>query len=279
MKDSLKEHVQQITELPTVPLIAQEILSLVNSKNISVEKLEKIIQNDPAISAKILSVANSAFFRVKDPTRTLNNAIIRVGFDNVKNVAIGVSLMSVFYEKRYGAAIDYQKIFNHSVTVGFIAKLISNNLRLSISDEVVVNGMLHDIGFMVLNRFFSEQYKEVLERCKKGESLLNAEVAVMEFNHTDIGAWLSEKWGLPGSISDAIQFHHSPAFAKKNSKHVAVIHIADYITTNEIQGPVNEDPDYPLDHSALETLGMSESDLSDMEAKIRDDSESGGFFI
>ncbi len=279
MNDSLKEHVQQITELPTVPIIAQEVLNLVNSDSISVEKLETIIQNDPAISAKILSVANSAFFRVKESTKTLNNAIIRVGFDNVKNVAIGVSLMSVFYEKKHGKAIDYQRIFNHSVSVGFISKLLSDNLKLSISDEVVINGMLHDLGYMVLNRFFSDKYENVLKRMEKEESLLDAEKAVLDFSHADIGAWLADKWNLPASVSDAILNHHTPSLAKKNSKSAAVIHIADYITTRDIQGPIDKDPNYPFDHSALESLGISEKDLGDIESKIRENSFSSDFFM
>ena len=279
MNDSLKEHVQQITELPTIPIIAQEVLTLVNSKSISVEKLETIIQNDPAIAAKILSVANSAFFRVKETTKTLSNAISRVGFDNVKNVAIGVSLMSVFYEKKHGKAIDYQRIFNHSVSVGFIAKLLSDNLKLSISDEVVINGMLHDLGYMVLNRFFSEKYEDVLKRLEKEGSLLEAEKAVLDFNHADIGAWLADKWNLPASVSDAILHHHTPSLAKKNSKSAAVIHIADYITTRDIQGPIDKDPNYPFDHSALESLGISEKDLGDIESKIRENSFSSDFFM
>lgn len=279
MNDSLKEHVQQITELPTIPIIAQEVLALVNSSSISVEKLETIIQNDPAIAAKILSVANSAFFRVKETTKTLSNAISRVGFDNVKNVAIGVSLMSVFYEKKHGKAIDYQRIFNHSVSVGFIAKLLSDNLKLSISDEVVINGMLHDLGYMVLNRFFSEKYEDVLKRLEKEGSLLEAEKAVLDFNHADIGAWLADKWNLPASVSDAILHHHTPSLAKKNSKSAAVIHIADYITTRDIQGPIDKDPNYPFDHSALESLGISEKDLGDIESKIRENSFSSDFFM
>ncbi len=279
MNDSLKEHVQQITELPTIPIIAQEVLALVNNSSISVEKLETIIQNDPAISAKILSVANSAFFRVKETTKTLSNAISRVGFDNVKNVAIGVSLMSVFYEKKHGKAIDYQRIFNHSVSVGFISKLLSDNLKLSISDEVVINGMLHDLGYMVLNRFFSDKYEDVLKRMEKEESLLEAEKAVLDFSHADIGAWLADKWNLPASVSDAILHHHTPSLAKKNSKSAAVIHIADYITTRDIQGPIDKDPNYPFDHSALESLGISEKDLGDIESKIMENSFSPDFFM
>src|SRR5512139_3028347 len=98
MSDSLKQHVQQITQLPTIPVVAQEILKLVHDELTSVDKLDNIIENDPPITAKILSVANSAFFGYKTPTKNIHNAILRIGFNNVRDIALGVSLMTVFEE-------------------------------------------------------------------------------------------------------------------------------------------------------------------------------------
>ena len=83
MNDSLRLHVQQITKLPTIPVIAQEILSLVGDYKTSVAELERIVQKDPSISAKLLSVANTVFFGFKIPTTTISNAIVRIGFNNV----------------------------------------------------------------------------------------------------------------------------------------------------------------------------------------------------
>ncbi len=275
MIESLKKYVEQITELPTVPLIAREILGIVDNKLTSVDSLEKIIQNDPAICAKILSVANSVFFRIKEPARTLNSAIIRIGFNNVKNIAVGVSLMTVLDDGKRAEAFDYQRVFNHSVTVGFIAKLLSGNLKQNIPEEIVVNGMLHDLGLLILNRYFSDDYKKVLKRMGKKYSLLEAEKAVLGFNHTDIGAWLAGKWNLPRSISDTVLYHHSPSLVKKKLKGMAVIHLADYLTTRNILSPIRSDPGYPLDHSSLDILGMSESDLHDIETEIEAGSFSG----
>ena len=88
MNESLKSLVEKIKKLPTIPVVAHEILSLIRDDLVALNKLEKIVENDPAISAKIMSVANSAFYGYKTPARTLDNALMRIGFNSVKNIAL-----------------------------------------------------------------------------------------------------------------------------------------------------------------------------------------------
>lgn len=95
MSGSLEDYVRQITKLPTISVIAREILGLVDNNKVSVERLEGIVEKDPSIAAKILSVATSSFFVFNIPATTISNAIIRIGFNNVKNIALGISLMTV----------------------------------------------------------------------------------------------------------------------------------------------------------------------------------------
>ena len=273
MNDSLKYHVQKITKLPTLPVIAQEILRLVDAEQLSVEKLENIVQNDPAISGKILSVANSSFFGLSASTKTLTSAIMRIGFNNVKNIALGVSLISIMKDEKAGKIFDYQRLFNHSVSVGFVARIIAKDLKLKISEEMLMDGLLHDLGYLVMNNYFADTYKEVISLIEKNTPLLDAEMKVLDFTHADIGAWLAEEWKLPGSILDSVMYHHRPSQAIKNHKRVAVIHLSDYLTTKSVIGPTESDPHYPLDHSSLELLGISESDLADIEARV-----SGGVY-
>jgi putative nucleotidyltransferase with HDIG domain len=268
MSESLKLYVQKITKLPTIPIIAQEILNLVDNDLISVSKLEKIVENDPAISAKILSVANSAFFGLKEPTSTLSNAIMRVGFSSVRNIALGISLMTVLGDEKKKKVFDYQRIFNHSVSVGFVASLLCKHLKLDIAEEVLMHGMLHDIGYLVLNRYFFESYLKVLNTFEQGNSILEAEKTVLDFTHAEIGNWLAEKWKLPAAILDTTIYHHTPSLAKNNFKLVAITHIADYLTTKNILGPFEKDPDYPFDYSSLDALGISENRLKDLEEKL-----------
>ncbi len=269
MSDSLKQYVQQITQLPTIPVIAQEILKLVHDEFTSVDKLDNIIENDPPITAKILSVANSAFFGYKTTTRTIHDAILRIGFNNVKDVALGVSLMTVFEEEEGRVrAFDYQRIFNHSVTVGAVAQLISKDLKMKFTEEIFMNGILHDLGYLVLNKYFPDTYMQVLGLFEKGKNLLEAEKEVFDFTHAEIGAWLAEKWNLPEGVLETILYHHNPSLAKKNLERAAVIHIADYIVSRGIFTVIKDNPNYPLDSSSLSILEISEDYLKKVEGKI-----------
>ncbi len=268
MNDSMRLYVQKITKLPTLPVIAQEILGLVNNDLITVDKLEKIIENDPAITAKVLSVSNSAYFGMKTPTKSLGNAIMRIGFNNVKNIAIGVSLMTVMADGRKDRALDYNRIFNHSVTVGFIARMITREIKCGVSEEILMDGILHDIGYLVLCRFFSEDYMKVLEDYQQSGSVLQSEEAVLGFTHAEIGHWLAEKWKLPANVMDTILYHHNPSTANKNLKRVAVIHIADYITSKSMLSATKESPNYPLDPEAMSILDLSEDTFNSLEEKI-----------
>ncbi|HDH06115.1 MAG TPA: HDOD domain-containing protein [Nitrospirae bacterium] len=278
VNDSLKFYVRKITKLPTLPVIAQEILAIIDDDLIPVNKLEKIIENDPAISAKIVSVANSAFFGFRTPAGTLNNAIMRIGFKNVKNIALAISLMTVLENGKYKSALDYRRVFNHSVSVGFIAKLISAELIPAISEELLINGMLHDIGFLALSRFFPDAYLNVLNEFDKDGTLLEAEKKILSFTHADIGNWLAEKWNLPETVLNTTLHHHTPSLAKNNLQHLAIVHIADYITTRSILSATGKDPYYPFDSSCLDMLGMSDNDFADIEARVKDGSLLSGLF-
>lgn len=268
MNDSLEHYVRQITKLPTVPVIAREILGLVDDNKVSVERLEGIVEKDPSIAAKILSVANSSFFGFNIPTTTISNAIIRIGFNNVRNIALGISLMTVLDDGKSEHRSYYQRIFKHSAAVGVIARFISEKIKLNISEEILFNGLLHDIGFLVLNRYFTDKFSQILNELDNRASLLEAEKAVLDFGHADVGKWLGEQWNLPETVLDSMLYHHCPADAKKNVKHVAVTHLADFITSRDILSVTHNSPDYPFDNSALEILGISDDDLMYIEANI-----------
>jgi putative nucleotidyltransferase with HDIG domain len=278
MNDSLKKHVQKITDLPTLPATAQRILAVVDDNLSSVRKLESVIENDPPIAAKILSVANSAFWGFNTPAKNLSTAIIRIGFNNVKNIAVGISLMTVLNGGRHRGSLGYERIFNHSVAVGFIASLISEKLKMGSAEEALISGMLHDIGFLVLSRYFPDSYEEVLQALKEDKGLIDAEIEVLNFTHADIGRWLAEKWNLPDAISDTISFHHMPSLAQVDAKQVAVVHLADYITTQHVLGVTRKDPRYVFDASCLDVLGMTETECNEIETQLRNGSLLSGLF-
>ncbi|MBI4683081.1 MAG: HDOD domain-containing protein [Nitrospirae bacterium] len=266
MGNILKSYVQKIKELPTLPVTAHEILHLTVDPLLSVDKLKHIVEKDPAIAAKILSVANSAFFGYPVRTTQLNDAIMRIGFNSVKSIAAGIAVLSFLDDGKKTA--DYKRLFNHSVSVGLTARFIANNLKLGMAEDILIDGLLHDLGYLVLLRSFPTIYQNILDSLENEKSLLKAEKGVLSCTHADVGFWLAEQWKLPGTILDANLYHHTPSLAKRNEKRLAIIHVADYIAAKNIFSPIEKDPDYPLDHVAFDILTISDSDLKDMEESI-----------
>lgn len=201
-----------------------------------------------------------------------------VGFDNVKNIAIGISLMTVLGDGKQGKSMDYQRIFNHSITVGFVARVVAKKLKMSSAEEVVMNGLLHDIGFLVLNLFFPDNYLKVMSIFEEGTPLLDAEKEVLDFTHADIGAWLAEQWDLPAAVIDSTRYHHSPSLAQKNVKQAALVHVADYIASNTILSASEKSPAYQIDEATFQVLGISEDGLRKIEADVSGMSFSGEIF-
>jgi HD-like signal output (HDOD) protein len=267
MGNTLKSRIQKIETLPTLPEIAHQILNLTNDPLLSVDELRNIVERDPAISAKILSVANSAFFGVSVQTNMLRDAIMRVGFNNVKNIAVGISVLTLFSDGKITS--EYKRLFNHSLTVGLTARWLAGNFKTIIAEDILIDGLLHDLGYLVLGRYFPEIYRDILSSFDSSTSLLDAEKDILGYTHADIGSMLAEQWNLPNTVLDTILYHHAPSLARRNAKRVAIIHIADYIVSKNIFSPIEKDPNYPFDHCSHDMLGISDNTLKDMEEEIR----------
>ena len=139
---------------------------------------------------------------------------------------------------------------------------------MSIADDILTEGLLHDLGYLILNKHFPDIYKQILQNLEYTHSILNAEREIMQHTHADIGFWLAEKWKLSDSILDTILYHHTPSLAKRNEKHVGIVHIADYITAKNIYSPIDKDQGYLLDQSSLEILKISDNDFNDIEQSV-----------
>ena len=267
MGDILKTYVQRIKELPTLPPIAHKILVLANDPLLSIDELMDIVEIDPAISAKILSVANSVFFGYPLRTTQLNDAIMRIGTNNVKSIAVGIAILSSLDSGKMNN--NYKRLYHHSICVGLTSQYIAANIRLSIADDILIDGLLHDLGYLALYKYFPDIYREILTSLKKGKPLLEAEKEILSYSHTDVGFWLADQWKLPSTMVDAVFYLHAPSLSRRNPKRSAIVHIADYIAAQKMLfSPVETVPGYPLDHSAFDILSISDGDLKDMEESI-----------
>ncbi|HET6516248.1 MAG TPA: HDOD domain-containing protein [Thermodesulfovibrionales bacterium] len=268
--------VERITRLPTVPYIAQEILNRMSDDMIAIDRLEEIIEHDPSISAKVLSVANSAFFRSANLVTTISDAIFRLGTRNTSSIALGIALLTAFESKNQDKPLKTQRVYSHSIAVGILARLLSRDFHFEYGDEIFACGILHDLGFLVLNTYFADEYRKVMDRFTEGGSLLEAETEVLGHTHPVIGAWLADNWDLPDVVLEAITYHHTPSLS--STRITSLIHIADYLVSKHSLRVMDKDPNYPLDPEALIRLDITEADLLDIEANIDREIFTGGIF-
>jgi len=211
--DDLRMSVSKIKALPTIPLVLTKILDLVEDQNSTIQDLERAIQSDQSITAKVLRLANSAFYGFPRKITTISKAIILIGFNSVKNIAIGVLVFEAFQCRKGKGAEEIEAGWVHAVEVAFGAKMLATKLRYAKAEEAFVGGLLHDIGKVVFVYSDYEQYLPVLEKAAaeaEWESHLAAERDLLGSTHTEIGEILGVHWQLPGPIVACIRLHHTP---------------------------------------------------------------------
>lgn len=278
MNDSLRLFVQKITKLPTIPVIARELLSLADDDNVSVDKLEQIVSRDPAIIAKIVGLSNAAFFGYKMTDSTISGAIQKIGFTNVKNISLGIALMTIFDNKHSKFAYDYGRIYRHSIATGIVASHLAATLKLTNVDDLFLCGMLHDIGLLLMNSYFPDLYCKAAEAARERKNLLESEILVLGFTHADIGAWIADTWHLSETVHEVILRHHTPSAASRHKQTVALIHLADYITCKKFFCMAEQNSYCAFDPLTMFLLGVSDKNLDEIESGIPDNLLGEGIF-
>jgi HD-like signal output (HDOD) protein len=202
--------ISQIGDLPTLPAVAGRINREMERESLNAKLLGEIIAGDTALAAKVLRLANSAFYGLQKQVTTLNKAVMILGFNTVKNLALSVSIYSLFKE-RPGSPIDVKGLWLHSLGCAVAAKIIAENLNKKLGEDAFLFGILHDIGKIVLINAMPQDYEKILlliqeRQIPEGD----AEMEVMGFNHQRFGSQMLEIWKFPDNIVQAVKYHHEP---------------------------------------------------------------------
>ncbi|MBN2331640.1 MAG: HDOD domain-containing protein [Deltaproteobacteria bacterium] len=208
-QEKLLEVINTIDELPTLPSVYQEIMSLIE-ENADFNRIVEVVEKDPAITAKVLQVANSAYFRNK--TASLKRAAVYIGLMNLKDIVLGCSVFQVLTGKQAGK-LSLENIWEHSLRSNQMVHQFYERVHdEKIDDTKASAGLLHDIGFLVMLRYFPEQFAAIMERHQHQPAvpLISIEQEVMGVNHAQLGAYLLNWWNMPQPIIEATLYHHEP---------------------------------------------------------------------
>jgi putative nucleotidyltransferase with HDIG domain len=259
----IKDKVQTILQLPALPVVAEEVVEMVENPKTSAAQLGKVISTDQGLTTKVLKIANSAFYGFPKRISTVDFAIIVLGFDALREIVISISLVSAL-QKKEDATFDTQRFWDHAIYTGVISRRLARDLGYRVTGEVFVGGLLHDMGMSVLQQHFNKEYKQIVEMVTTSETTWSeAEEKILGVKHSHIGGWLAERWNFPSALVEAVAQHHTPLEAKENPELVAIIHCADVIANRLIDEPMLHDRELEFQPGVLERLHLNDPLLLD----------------
>lgn len=237
-----RERIEQLHNLPTVPVIATQLLEIISEDKASVKQLLPIIENDPSLAIKILRVANSAYYGLFKNIDSLQQAVVLIGLSDLYNLVLGFSVIKSFSQHMENSTwLDWNYFWGHSVAVGSIAQLIKTEFRLPMIGNPYALGLLHDIGKLVLFQIARPEFMEALKIQEERKiSAVEAEMEVMGMDHAMAGAILAERWHLPESVIEAMANHHNST-PEESEYHgiIALITVADFLSHRMKKGFLN----------------------------------------
>lgn len=239
----VNDGIREISHIATLPEITLKIVALVEDPKSTAQDLHKVIANDPALCARILKVVNSSFYGLPGQIGSINRAIVMLGLNAVKNIAIAASLAKLFRGGDLTPSFSAKSLWMHSVVTAASCKMLADRMGFAVSDEAFLCGLIHDIGIMVEMQCDRNKLIEVIQRTgpdKTGvpaNDMLEAEDAVFGANHQLFGAGLCAKWKFPANFANVTGYHHRPMELANDLRTLpCIVYVGDRLAAEVAQG-------------------------------------------
>jgi HD-like signal output (HDOD) protein len=268
---ALQQKIEQITNLPTLPQIVVRILQIINDPDTSIKEIARAVSQDPPLSAKILRLANSAFYGMPRSVTSISNAIVLLGTKVIRTIVLSLTVFDMFPGNR-SSLFDRTAFWRHSTSCAFLCRFLAEQLEGVFpfyAEEAFCGGLLHDLGKVVMEQYLHEDFHQAIRHAKaKKISLYDAEMDALGYAHTDVAEWLTSNWELPASIQLAMVYHHTPSEVNQSKNLVALTHFADHLCYRlklsigvDFTGPA-------LDEKAVQSISISQEHIDRVSSQL-----------
>ncbi len=257
-EDVRKRINQKELKLPEIPSIVFELNDILSDPLSTADNLAQVVAKSPSLTAALLKIVNSSFYGFTSRIDTISRAVTIIGTREISSLALVICTITVF--KNIPKEIFSMKSFlKHCFACGLISRMLAANRNLPQTEQLFVAGLLHDIGRVIIYKYFPEQAKALLSQCMTSEKLLHREENnFLGCKHTDISRYVLQEWNFPSVLEDNIFYHHNP-MAANEPVHAAIVHLADIIVNGLGIGSSGEKFVPPLNNEAWEYLGLPSS--------------------
>ena len=236
LSNKVRKKLENIKELPSIPNVLTSVLNEIDNPDYNAKHIAKLIEQDQGLTARILKVANSPYYGLARTISTIDTAIILLGSNVIREILLALLLHKIF-TKTKSKMLNTKSFWKYSIFCGAASRFIARKMKYRIVSEAFVTALMHDIGILIEMDNFRNGFAKVRTLQKEqGYSIIEAELEVFECTHSDIGAWIAERWNFPEKIINALAFHHSPFY----------ISDAEEYAEDFVFNPVFADLKYPL---------------------------------
>lgn len=264
----IDEYAKKANQLFTLPDICLQLNQLIHQPNSSAKEIARLVSVDPAITVRILKIANSALYGFSANIGTVAQAIVVIGTEELYNIALATSAAATFGGVD-GKFIDLKEYWYLSVLGGVLAKEINRRKALGCGDSLFVAGLLHNIGLLIVLETNPEQAAKAVEPIDINQHSWEREQQVLGFTFADLGAALLRLWQVPQLLVDTVAYQHKPEQAGDSRMAASVVHAATRLASYLVSSKhVRLDPSLlsAVGDGALQRLAMTEEDLEEVVA-------------
>ena len=284
-QDPLIQKIQLfIDRMPSLSTTVAKVLEVCNSPRTSANDLNRVISLDPVLTGHVLKLINSAYYSLPNQISSLARAIIMLGLNTVKNLALSTAVIGALGKKSSFTTLPMDAFWAHSICVGVTAKAmaVARNVPSTEREEYFVAGMLHDLGKIPLNTCFAEDYGQALQLAAlEQSSLLKTEQLLVGVDHGVAGRLIGEKWRLSLAIIEGLAYHHAPEQASEEHRDlVATVALANlYANIYEIGSAGDLYPESAFLMGVLDIMGLKWVDLQPLQAIVNSEIDKAQVFL
>ncbi|UCD93471.1 MAG: HDOD domain-containing protein [Candidatus Zixiibacteriota bacterium] len=268
-EEILQKILRDNKELSSLPQVIVDVIRIANNPDASMAELVGVIKKDPALTAKLLRIVNSPYYCPASKISTVQQAVVTIGLRTVTAVALAMSIYDKF--KTMAGSIDRKKFWRHSLEVALTSRMIAGETGYKEPEEAFVAGLLHDIGSLVLEASFPEEFARICKLTESGVRMTSVEERSWGTNHARVGQFLLSQWRLPQNLADAVGNHH---FVFKNgnptpqTKLNQIVNLANHISKFRVLDmPQPDTEEFESKQILTSNLGLSFEALSAIEER------------
>lgn len=215
---------ERVDDLPPLPAVAAKVMNMAEDDRTSAMDLAQVLATDQALTAKLIRISNSAYYGFARRISTVREAVVMLGFKQVRQVSVGASMMNAFNRRGINDGFDVDLFWGHSVGVAVAAEALAKKTLGAKPEDAFTAGILHDIGRLVLRQEMPEEFAHAVAIARSGELPLHeAELETTGYAHDELGQALGERWKFPGHLIDAVRCHHDETLTATNDGLAGVV--------------------------------------------------------